>query len=150
MYFYLFGALGYFSHDGDLPYWTRRLGKHPQLSRTVAKLLKAQNGKCKHCGLTFREGDEKATYGRLTTLFLAHWAGQVVIPISNFSTVIAMTIKQLPMGAWDVPMIRVKLLRSRMRRKSQVRFCRRAAVARWSLSLTRTIQKLVWSFHSRC
>jgi RNA-directed DNA polymerase len=44
-------------YDGDLPYWTRRLGKHPQLSTTVAKLLKAQNGKCKHCGLTFREGD---------------------------------------------------------------------------------------------
>jgi RNA-directed DNA polymerase len=44
-------------YDGDLPYWAGRLGKHPQLSTTVAKLLKVQKGKCKHCGLTFREGD---------------------------------------------------------------------------------------------
>ena len=44
-------------YDGDLPYWAARLGKHPQLSTTVAKLLKVQKGKCKHCGLTFREGD---------------------------------------------------------------------------------------------
>jgi RNA-directed DNA polymerase len=43
--------------DGDLPYWAQRLGKHPQLSTTVARLLKVQKGKCKHCGLTFREGD---------------------------------------------------------------------------------------------
>jgi RNA-directed DNA polymerase len=38
-------------------YWAGRLGKHPQLPTTVAKLLKDQNGKCKYYGLTFREGD---------------------------------------------------------------------------------------------
>jgi RNA-directed DNA polymerase len=44
-------------YDGDMAYWAGRLGKHPQLPTSVAKLLKAQKGKCKHCGLTFREGD---------------------------------------------------------------------------------------------
>jgi RNA-directed DNA polymerase len=44
-------------YDGDMAYWAGRLGKHPQLPTTVAKLLKTQKGKCKHCGLTFREGD---------------------------------------------------------------------------------------------
>jgi RNA-directed DNA polymerase len=44
-------------YDGDMAYWAGRLGKHPQLPTTVAKLLKAQSGRCTHCGLTFRDGD---------------------------------------------------------------------------------------------
>jgi hypothetical protein len=50
-----------------------------------------------------------------TTIFPAHWVGKMVTPISNFFTVIAMIIRQLPMGVWGVPMKRVRLLRSRMR-----------------------------------
>ncbi len=44
-------------YDGNLPYWATRMGKHPDASTRVAKLLKMQKGKCKHCGLTFKPGD---------------------------------------------------------------------------------------------
>jgi RNA-directed DNA polymerase len=44
-------------YDGDMAYWASRLGKHPELSNRVSKLLKVQKGKCNHCGLTFRDGD---------------------------------------------------------------------------------------------
>jgi RNA-directed DNA polymerase len=43
--------------DGELTYWASRLGKHPELRTRVSKLLKAQKGKCSHCGLTFKDGD---------------------------------------------------------------------------------------------
>ena len=43
--------------DGDLTYWTTRLGKHPEISTRVAKLLKKQKGKCNHCGLKFTNND---------------------------------------------------------------------------------------------
>jgi len=43
--------------DGDLVYWSSRLGRHPQCSQTVATLMKRQKGKCPHCGLYFRDGD---------------------------------------------------------------------------------------------
>jgi len=44
-------------YDGELGYWAGRLGKHPELSTRVSKLLKIQKNKCNHCGLTFRDGD---------------------------------------------------------------------------------------------
>jgi RNA-directed DNA polymerase len=44
-------------YDGDMSYWAKRLGKYPELPITVAKLLKAQQGKCSHCGLSFRDSD---------------------------------------------------------------------------------------------
>lgn len=40
-------------YDGDWTYWATRLGKHPELTKRVAKLLKQQKGKCQHCGLYF-------------------------------------------------------------------------------------------------
>ena len=43
--------------DGDLIYWTKRLGKHPEVSTRVAKLLNKQKGKCNHCGLKFTNSD---------------------------------------------------------------------------------------------
>lgn len=43
--------------DGDWIYWSTRLGRHPETSRTVATLLKSQGGKCNHCGLFFKDGD---------------------------------------------------------------------------------------------
>jgi RNA-directed DNA polymerase len=44
-------------YDGDLMHWSTRLGRHPEMPSLKAKLLKAQKGKCNHCGLTFRDGD---------------------------------------------------------------------------------------------
>lgn len=44
-------------YDGDLVYWSTRLGKHPQMSNRKAKLLKQQKGKCPWCGLSFQEWD---------------------------------------------------------------------------------------------
>jgi RNA-directed DNA polymerase len=44
-------------YDGDLLYWSTRLGYHPKVPPRVAKLLKRQKGKCRICGQWFREGD---------------------------------------------------------------------------------------------
>ena len=44
-------------YDGNLIYWSSRMGKHPEMPKTRATLLKRQNGKCAHCNLFFREGD---------------------------------------------------------------------------------------------
>jgi RNA-directed DNA polymerase len=44
-------------YDGDLTYWSTRMGKHPQMPKRTASLLKKQKGKCTHCQLFFREGD---------------------------------------------------------------------------------------------
>ncbi len=43
--------------DGDLIYWSTRMGKHPEMPTTKATLLKRQKGKCNYCGLHFKEGD---------------------------------------------------------------------------------------------
>jgi RNA-directed DNA polymerase len=43
--------------DGDLIYWSTRLGEHPEMDATVAKLLKHQEGKCAYCRLNFMDGD---------------------------------------------------------------------------------------------
>lgn len=44
-------------YNGDLVYWSTRLGKNPLMSTRVSKLLKSQKGKCLHCGLYFRDSD---------------------------------------------------------------------------------------------
>jgi RNA-directed DNA polymerase len=44
-------------YDGDLVYWSSRMGRHPEMPNREAKLLRQQKGQCTHCGLTFREGD---------------------------------------------------------------------------------------------
>ncbi len=47
---------GYASpYDGDLIYWSSRMGHYPTMPLRVSRLLKRQKGKCSHCGLTFRE-----------------------------------------------------------------------------------------------
>jgi RNA-directed DNA polymerase len=43
--------------DGDLIYWASRLGHHPECTRTVASLLRAQRGRCAWCGLHFKSDD---------------------------------------------------------------------------------------------
>ena len=44
-------------YDGDLVYWSSRLGTHPQMPNRKAKLLKLQLGKCPWCGLCFQNWD---------------------------------------------------------------------------------------------
>ncbi len=44
-------------YDGDLIYWSSRLGTHPQMPNRKAKLLKQQKGKCPWCGLSFQHWD---------------------------------------------------------------------------------------------
>jgi RNA-directed DNA polymerase len=44
-------------YDGNLVYWSTRMGKSPELPERVVKLLKDQKGKCTHCELHFREED---------------------------------------------------------------------------------------------
>ena len=44
-------------YDGNLIYWSTRMGTHPEATTRMATLLKKQKGKCTHCGLYFREED---------------------------------------------------------------------------------------------
>lgn len=44
-------------YDGDWVYWSSRMGKHPEVSKQLATLLKKQKGKCNHCGLNFKHED---------------------------------------------------------------------------------------------
>ena len=44
-------------YDGDAIYWSSRLGKHPNMPIGKAKMLKWQEGKCQHCGLSFKYED---------------------------------------------------------------------------------------------
>jgi RNA-directed DNA polymerase len=43
--------------DGNLLYWAKRLKNHPLTKTTLGKLLQRQQGKCRWCGLYFRDGD---------------------------------------------------------------------------------------------
>ncbi len=42
-------------YDGDWAYWARRLGRHPDLARNKAQLLRRQRGRCGWCGLVFTQ-----------------------------------------------------------------------------------------------
>lgn len=44
-------------YDGKLIYWSTRMGKHPEMPKRTASLLKKQKGKCAHCELFFKDGD---------------------------------------------------------------------------------------------
>ena len=44
-------------YDGDAVYWSSRLGKHPNMPMSKAKMLKWQEGKCSYCGLSFKHDD---------------------------------------------------------------------------------------------
>ena len=44
-------------YDGDLVYWSTRMGRSPELPISKALLLKKQKGKCNWCGLYFRNND---------------------------------------------------------------------------------------------
>jgi RNA-directed DNA polymerase len=42
-------------YNGNTKYWATRMGRHPELSDSVSRLLKKQKGRCAMCNLTFRE-----------------------------------------------------------------------------------------------
>ncbi|NET60808.1 MAG: group II intron reverse transcriptase/maturase [Symploca sp. SIO2E6] len=44
-------------YDGNLVYWSIRMGKNPEMPKRTASLLKKQKGKCTHCGYYFKDGD---------------------------------------------------------------------------------------------
>jgi RNA-directed DNA polymerase len=44
-------------YDGDWVYWSTRMGREPTTPARVARLLKAQGGRCRECNLYFRTGD---------------------------------------------------------------------------------------------
>ena len=44
-------------YDGNTNYWASRMGRHPELIGSLARLLKKQKGKCAMCNRTFREDD---------------------------------------------------------------------------------------------
>lgn len=44
-------------YDGNLVYWSTRMGVHPEMPSLIAKLLKQQKGKCSYCSNLFRDGD---------------------------------------------------------------------------------------------
>lgn len=44
-------------YNGDWKYWSSRRGEYPDVSTRMATLLKNQKGKCKHCGLSFKDRD---------------------------------------------------------------------------------------------
>ena len=44
--------------DGNTNYWVTRMGRHPEVKASIARLLKKQKGKCNHCHLTFKPGDK--------------------------------------------------------------------------------------------
>ena len=44
-------------YDGDAFYWSSRLGRHPLVPQSLARLLRQQKGYCPECGLFFMPGD---------------------------------------------------------------------------------------------
>ena len=42
-------------YGGDTLYWGKRMSNHPEITTSMAKLLKQQDGKCKWCKLPFTE-----------------------------------------------------------------------------------------------
>jgi RNA-directed DNA polymerase len=45
-------------YDGDALYWSTRMGRHPEMPKGHAWLLKQQNGACPLCGRFFQPGDK--------------------------------------------------------------------------------------------
>jgi len=45
-------------YDGNNTYWASRIGKHPEVKNSIARLLKKQKGKCNYCELTFKPEDK--------------------------------------------------------------------------------------------
>jgi RNA-directed DNA polymerase len=74
--------------DGDIVYWGQRLRNHPDISRRVSILLKAQKGRCNHCGLHLRDGDK--------------WEVDHIIPLSKGSKDVYKNLQLLHRHCHDV------------------------------------------------
>ena len=46
-------------YNGNLVYWSTRMGRHPEVDGLKSNLLKKQKGKCPYCNLFFRDSDIK-------------------------------------------------------------------------------------------
>ena len=97
-------------YDGDVVYWTRRMSNYGGVSKRAAKLLNLQKGRCKNCGLSFEFED---------VMEVDH-----IKPLSQGGRD-DMTNLQLLHGHCHDQKKRLRVPRSRMRRKSHVRFCSR-------------------------
>jgi 5-methylcytosine-specific restriction endonuclease McrA len=96
--------------DGNLLYWARRLQQsHPLTMSRLGALLYKQQGKCRYCGLHFRDGDlieidhitPQSQGGKMNAVIWPH-----CIAIA--------TINAMLHGMVEVFMTRTVLLRSRM------------------------------------
>ena len=45
-------------YDNNQLYWASKMGKHPQMKASVARLLKTQMGRCNQCNLIFKPEDK--------------------------------------------------------------------------------------------
>ncbi len=45
-------------YNGDTLYWVKRMSNHPEVKKSVASLLRKQNGRCNWCLLPFQEKDK--------------------------------------------------------------------------------------------
>ena len=45
-------------YDSNLNYWASRMGRHPEIKGSIARLLKKQKGKCNFCNLIFQTEDK--------------------------------------------------------------------------------------------
>lgn len=59
--------------DGDLVYWASRMGRHPEMTRSKAFLLRRQQGRCAHCGLLFMNVEEMVESDRAESSGLGNW-----------------------------------------------------------------------------
>ncbi|NEP02185.1 MAG: group II intron reverse transcriptase/maturase [Symploca sp. SIO2E9] len=96
--------------DGNLTYWSSRMGKHPEMPAQKAKLLKRQKGKCAHCGLTFRDEDilevhhiqprSKSGNNKLENLELLHLHCHDVVHGQKTETVTRKELDDLDANPW--------------------------------------------------
>jgi RNA-directed DNA polymerase len=50
--------------DGDWIYWSHKMGHHPTVTSTIARLLNRQGGQCAHHGLYFFPDDRMGVHHR--------------------------------------------------------------------------------------
>ena len=74
--------------DGNTKYDRTRTGKHPEMPKTKATLLKLQKSKCKQCGLSFKERD----IIELDHIIPKSIGGKDEYNISNFYAIILVSV----------------------------------------------------------
>ena len=116
-------------YDGNLLYWSQRLKNHPTTRGTLAMLLYKQQGKCRWCGLMFRETVKSKSITLLQKAKEGERNSVTSVPSINIAT-----IKDI------VPITRAIELRSRVKAHLRhARFCRRADGVTHVLSLSASV-----------